>query len=226
MHLMEPKLVTVKLSPSVPPDLASMQNSLSDEYQDHGSRSCSRSNGADPENNPMSISNLLNPPVDVVIMDSQTDDSDSDDVDPDGSLHIKEECNEVRDITAVQYIEHAAYSPVEPKKLSMKAQAKPRDFRPAYEIEQGHFLWFFKIDKGLDWNSIYDAFKVTFPQSHRDKPGLQCKFYRVLSEYGMPNQRELARLPTEQLRSQYGFQSNRRERYSWSFKHGSGLARK
>ena len=156
----------------------------------------------------MSLGYILNDPMDVETKDSQTDDSDSDDLDPDGSVHIK---------LVMQNTEPAAYSPVEPKNWSKKAQSKPRDFRPAYEIEQGHFLWFLKIDEGLDWNSIYDAFQATFPQSNRDKPGLQCKFYRVLNEYGMPSQRELARLPREQLSSQYGFLSNRTERYSWSY---------
>ncbi|EXJ92574.1 hypothetical protein A1O3_01126 [Capronia epimyces CBS 606.96] len=54
----------------------------------------------------------------------------------------------------------------------------PRD---KYDQEEGIFIWYNRIDLGLSWNRVQENFKRQF-HKQRGKAGLQCKYYRVLTE--------------------------------------------
>lgn len=172
----------------------------------------------------MSIENLLNPTDDEAVAEGHAIvDEKSDLVGSAIRVFIEYKSDGPSDASSTQSPEafSRAISPSKSTSSSSSTQSKPRDFRPAYEAEQGYFLWWSKIDQDQDWPTISETFRATFPEDGRKKPGLQCKFYRVLSDHGMPTQRVLARMPAEQRKGHYGFLSNRNERYSWTIQHGS-----
>ena len=66
---------------------------------------------------------------------------------------------------------------------------KTRVFRPAYSTEEQHFIWYLRIDRGYLWPDLLDAFNARFarPGGGRELSGLQCRYYRLLGQYGIPN---------------------------------------
>ena len=66
---------------------------------------------------------------------------------------------------------------------------KTRVFRPAYSTEEQHFIWYLRIDRGYFWPDLLDAFNARFarPGGGRELSGLQCRYYRLLGQYGIPN---------------------------------------
>ena len=74
---------------------------------------------------------------------------------------------------------------------SSKTAQKTRAFRPAYSIEEQHFIWYLRIDRGYLWPDILDAFNARFSRNggQRKLNGLQCRYYRLLDQHGIPQLR-------------------------------------
>ena len=91
-----------------------------------------------------------------------------------------------------------------------------RPSRPKYTQEEGHFIWYQRIDLGKDWKEVSHAFNDHFPAHPRDgESGLQCRFYRILECEGIPNIRSLGSGDDNQRLLQYGLVRYTRYRYSW-----------
>lgn len=59
--------------------------------------------------------------------------------------------------------------------------------RPKYSDEEEAFIWFHRVDLREEWDTIVHAFNRQFPRSHRrHKSGLECKLYRVLVAFRVP----------------------------------------
>lgn len=58
---------------------------------------------------------------------------------------------------------------------------KPRPACKKYDLEQGYFIWYQRIDLGKTWDDVNENFTRQFGED-RGKGGLQCKYYRVLGE--------------------------------------------
>ena len=72
-----------------------------------------------------------------------------------------------------------------------KASNPRRANRPKYSREEEAFIWFHRVDLAQEWDMVVRAFNDRFLHSHpRVKSGLECKLYRVLSHYGVPQIRE------------------------------------
>ena len=76
---------------------------------------------------------------------------------------------------------------------------KPREFRSPYQEEQHLWIWFFRIDMRRTWDEVAFAYNrywhpneryVVPEDAPRKKGGLQCKLYRVLENYNLPQVRE------------------------------------
>lgn len=67
--------------------------------------------------------------------------------------------------------------------------AVSRQSRPKYPKEEELFIWYMRIDLRLSWDKIETLFNAQFPAS-RERGGLQCKFYRVLKEWGVDKVRD------------------------------------
>ncbi|KAI4211810.1 MAG: hypothetical protein LQ351_005451 [Letrouitia transgressa] len=66
-----------------------------------------------------------------------------------------------------------------------------REFRPTYSEEEINFIWYHRVDLGYDWNHVLLAFDAQFPNGQRrDVGGIQCKYYRHLENYGVPQVRQ------------------------------------
>ena len=70
---------------------------------------------------------------------------------------------------------------------------KTRAFRPAYSTEEQHFIWYLRIDRGYLWHDLLEAFNARFSRNggRRELSGLQCRYYRLLGQYGIPQERML-----------------------------------
>ena len=68
--------------------------------------------------------------------------------------------------------------------------ARSRSFRPPYLEEQSLFIWFHRVDLNWPWDEVRAAFRRTFNEEGRKKDGLQCKYYRVRAQYGVPRVRD------------------------------------
>ncbi|MCJ1310568.1 hypothetical protein MMC25_004233 [Agyrium rufum] len=66
-----------------------------------------------------------------------------------------------------------------------------REFRPTYSKEEEIFIWFHRIDRGLDWPDVKKAYDKKFPDRKRlGLQGIQCKYYRFSETYGVPRVRD------------------------------------
>ena len=50
--------------------------------------------------------------------------------------------------------------------------------RYKYTLEEALAVWYLRTDLGLAWNVVEEHFRALFPETPRERPGLQCKFYR------------------------------------------------
>ena len=84
---------------------------------------------------------------------------------------------------------------------------KTRAFRPAYSTEEQHFIWYLRIDRGYLWPDLLDAFNARFSRNggRRELSGLQCRYYRLLGQYGMPQVRMLR---TADVVQRYGMRAS------------------
>lgn len=64
--------------------------------------------------------------------------------------------------------------------------------RYTYSKEQAAFIWHCRIDLGMSWDQVKMEYGNHWNQI-RDKSGLQCKYYRMLSEHGIHGVREQSR---------------------------------
>ena len=94
--------------------------------------------------------------------------------------------------------------------------ARIRSFRPAYSQEHSDFIWFHRIDLNLAWDEVVKAFRMTFSGAHeelRQESGIQCKYYRIRAQHGIPKVRALRTTP--EVSSQYGMWVKTGRRYPW-----------
>ncbi|MCJ1447861.1 MAG: hypothetical protein MMC23_008373 [Stictis urceolatum] len=74
---------------------------------------------------------------------------------------------------------------------SSASSRERREFRPTYKQEEEYFIWFHRVDLGLDWTEIRTAYNSQFPnRTRRGFQGIQCKYYRCCYSHGIPPVRE------------------------------------
>ncbi|MCJ1453030.1 hypothetical protein MMC28_003375 [Mycoblastus sanguinarius] len=94
---------------------------------------------------------------------------------------------------------------------SPEVPARTRSFRPTYNPEEVAFIWYLRIDRGYLWPDIMDAFNARFARSEdekRDVPGLQCRYYRLVTENDIPNVRNRRR--DQNVVDNYGYEPRAR----------------
>lgn len=109
-----------------------------------------------------------------------------------------------------------------PGSLSARPDVLPekRPPRHKYTTEQMVFVWYHRTDLREPWDVVRRRFTAQFPET-RTKLGLECKYYRLLSEYGVAKVREQARNTgaesdeTSSRNSKYGPIHLTCMRYSW-----------
>ena len=69
----------------------------------------------------------------------------------------------------------------------------PRPPRFRYSEEEAIFCWYHRVDLGMPWDRVAEEFGRRWPHLHRKKSGLQCKFYRLLDDFGVEKVREKSR---------------------------------
>lgn len=115
-------------------------------------------------------------------------------------------------------------SPVSPsggskRSLVARASSPRRANRPKYSAEEEAFIWFHRVDLDQEWDTVVFAFNNHFRHSHhRDKSGLECKLYRVLSRYGIPQIREWRRRGNrmvQEVTTYHGIVETTHIRYPW-----------
>lgn len=92
---------------------------------------------------------------------------------------------------------------------SPDVQPRTRSFRPTYTTEEGHFIWYLRIDRGYLWPDIQNAFNARFSHGAGDRrrtSGLQCRYYRLLDQNGLPKVRNIPR--TADVVQRYGMRAN------------------
>lgn len=63
--------------------------------------------------------------------------------------------------------------------------------RPTYQQEEEYFIWYHRVDLGLDWRDVRTAYNAQFPnRQRRGFQGIQCKYYRCCETHGIPRVRE------------------------------------
>lgn len=89
--------------------------------------------------------------------------------------------------------------------------------RPKYSDDQGYFIWYHRTDLAEPWDRVLQEFAKQF-NHRRPKGGLQCKFYRLLGDWGVEKVREQARQSQSRSRDrvgQYGLVQRTTLRYDW-----------
>jgi hypothetical protein len=66
------------------------------------------------------------------------------------------------------------------------------------------YMWYFRTDLGCDWDAVLDGFRDQFSaKPRRAKGGLQCRFYRVLDDWGVEKVRSQNSLSRDTGKHQY-----------------------
>ena len=66
-----------------------------------------------------------------------------------------------------------------------------REMRPTYQQEEEYFIWYHRVDLGMDWRDVREAYNAQFPhRQRRGFQGIQCKYYRCCETHGIPRVRE------------------------------------
>ena len=72
-----------------------------------------------------------------------------------------------------------------------------REMRPTYQQEEEYFIWYHRVDLGMDWRDVRAAYNAQFPdRQRRGFQGIQCKYYRCCETHGVPRVRERNRAAT------------------------------
>ncbi|EXJ85509.1 hypothetical protein A1O1_05873 [Capronia coronata CBS 617.96] len=100
---------------------------------------------------------------------------------------------------------------IDPSELNQRNPSRDK-----YRKEEGIFIWYNRNDLGCSWSRVQDNFARQF-HKRRGKGGLQCKFYRVLDEYGVQKVRVQCRggLCRPQDRAAWGVIVKTSIRYWW-----------
>ena len=70
-------------------------------------------------------------------------------------------------------------------------QRQRREMRPTYQQEEEYFIWYHRVDLGMDWRDVRAAYNAQFPERQRSGfQGIQCKYYRCCETHGVPRVRE------------------------------------
>lgn len=92
--------------------------------------------------------------------------------------------------------------------------AKPRENRPTYLMEEVHFIWYHRVDLRMDWVDVKQAYNEQFPtRQRRGFQGIQCKYYRCMSNSGLPGVRQRDRSARPEER--YGMRARTGLVYPW-----------
>lgn len=89
--------------------------------------------------------------------------------------------------------------------------------RPKYSDDQGYFIWYHRTDLAEPWDRVLQEFAKQF-NHRRPKGGLQCKFYRLLGDWGVEKVREQARQSQSRSRDsvgRYGLVQRTNLRFPW-----------
>lgn len=99
-----------------------------------------------------------------------------------------------------------------------RRQSTSRPPRPSYEEEQALFIWYHRTDLAEPWNVVVFEFERQF-QDPRAKGGLQCKFYRTLSDWNVEKVRAQAYHPQDSPKDwavgRYGVIQRTNKRFAW-----------
>ena len=88
------------------------------------------------------------------------------------------------------------------------ASSPRRANRPKYSEEEEAFIWFHRVDLAQEWDMVVRAFNARFRHSRpRPKSGLECKLYRVLIVYGVPQIREWRKRGGKMVEEVTGFRN-------------------
>ena len=101
-----------------------------------------------------------------------------------------------------------------------------REFRPTYQQEEEYFIWYHRVDLGMDWTDVRQAYNAQFPErQRRGFQGIQCKYYRCCETHGIPRVRERNRGGA--LDKSYGVRSRLPSLwYSWMRPQNEGKAQR
>lgn len=74
---------------------------------------------------------------------------------------------------------------------SSSGRRERREMRPTYQQEEEYFIWYHRVDLGMDWRDVRAAYNTQFPErQRRGFQGIQCKYYRCCETHGIPRVRE------------------------------------
>ena len=92
--------------------------------------------------------------------------------------------------------------------------SRPRENRPTYFMEEVHFIWYHRVDLHMDWADVKQAYNAQFPTRQRKGfQGIQCKYYRCMSNSGLPGVRQRDRSARPEER--YGMRARTGLVYPW-----------
>lgn len=139
---------------------------------------------------------------------------------PYGFAHIPPATQPLSRESQAQYPPHTTYFAsvnLNTIKEQPRRQSIKREARPTYTEEEQMFIWYFRTDLEMCWDDVHSEF-LRHGFRRRDKGGLQCKFYRVLSDWDVPKVRSQAKkLRSEKHNTvgQFGLVQRTTRRYSW-----------
>lgn len=97
---------------------------------------------------------------------------------------------------------------------SAKFSGTRREFRPTYSEEEALFIWYHRLDLGLDWADVTEAYNKQFPDRPREGcGGIQCKYYRCCQDNNIPKVRERRR--SASAAEDYGMRARTGLHYPW-----------
>lgn len=100
---------------------------------------------------------------------------------------------------------------------TISERSTKREPRQKYTAEQLYFLWYHRIDLREHWHTIVDKFEIQFNQ-RRNVGALECRFYRILKDWGIEKVREQSRIIGRGDRSElprYGVIQQTTARFWW-----------
>lgn len=167
----------------------------------------------------MAIESLLNPSDDDALTASSNSSRDCDSRSRSGSIQsFFDDDSTVRG--------HRTSLPIRVRQESLtdsaSLTAKPRENRPTYLMEEVHFIWYHRVDLRMDWVDVKQAYNEQFPtRQRRGFQGIQCKYYRCMSNSGLPGVRQRDRSARPEER--YGMRARTGLVYPWMRDRAAGL---
>lgn len=110
--------------------------------------------------------------------------------------------------------DHRWRQPYGARRSPPRTSGARREFRPTYSEEETLFIWYHRIDLGLDWGEITRLYNRQFPDRNRDGlGGIQCKYYRCCQDNNIPKVRERSR--SASVVEDYGMRARTGLFYPW-----------